>query len=105
MGDDYRLTSWDVHLPTVILLTALLRVASSFLKSPKQLCQDVRGPVKDAPSLCWFKTPPAMTLEGARPRDRGQKSSKVPGGSNPWLKVFVSSPEIPLRAKGKIWKD
>lgn len=106
MGDDDRLTSWDAHLPTVILLTVLPRVASSFLKSPKQFCQHIRGPVKEAPSLCWFKVPPAMTLEGAHHRDNGQKrNSLVPGGPRPWLTVSVSPPGIPLQAKQKIWRD
>ena len=56
--------------------------------------------VKEVPSLCWLKTPPAMTLGRA-----WQRSSGVPGGTKPQLKVFVSSWEILLQAKGKIWKD
>lgn len=104
-GDDYKLKSWGAHLPTMTLLIASLRVASSFLKSPKQFCRDVRGAVKDALPLRCFPPPPAMTLGEACPRDRGwHRSSQVPR-PKARLKVFVRSQEIPLQAKGKIWKD
>lgn len=96
MGDDYKLKSWGVRLPTMTLFIASLRVASSFLKSPKQFCQDVKGAVKDALSLCWFQAPPAMTL---------RESSWGPGGPKAQLTVSISSQEIPLQAKGKLWKD